>query len=164
MKTIEFKELKEEEQEYIITEMLQDWQQLTPTEARLPFKSNVKETMNINYDKHVTYCATHEHIILGCFTLRPFSMHNFGIKTPDSTIWLMDVFVIPRYRSNGVGSWMVNEAKRIAKELGYHHMYVQCKKSIKPFFDNKDFLVEYTLGANYGFPATNVMSHEIKYT
>lgn len=58
--------------------------------------------------------------LMGTFALK---LEDLSTR-PDLSPWLGSVVVAPQHRSKGVGTFIVREAERMAKELGYSQLYL----------------------------------------
>lgn len=58
--------------------------------------------------------------LMGTFALKLEDLHS----RPDLSPWLGSVVVVPAYRRRGVGSYIVRQAERLAKELAYSKLYL----------------------------------------
>jgi GNAT superfamily N-acetyltransferase len=161
MKLVPIKEISDSELDYITTQMQPDWQLLSPVEDRLPFKENIKNTLCVSYSVYYPYLVKHENLILGTFTLKEKDMTGLGIITPEDTIWLMDIFVIEKYRGNGTGTYIIDQAKELATKFGYKHIYIQCPNKLSYYFAKHGFTSCYKIGANYGMSMAQVMKYSI---
>ena len=144
---INLKELNDDELNYLSSAMEHDWQKLSPIERR---NENIKFALCNSYSIYYPFVVKNENNILGTFTLKEKNMSNLGIITPDNTIWLMDLFVIPNYRYRGVGSYMVDSSILEAKRKGYKNMYLQCNSKLESYFIEYGFKTEYKTGSSHG--------------
>lgn len=58
--------------------------------------------------------------LIGTFALKQKDL----ISRLDLSPWLGSLVVVPGYRRNGIGSYIVDRAVHLAKELGYTQMYL----------------------------------------
>ncbi len=157
MELVDLKELNDDELNYLSQAMEYDWPKLSPIEKRNSDISSIKFALCNSYSIYYPFVVKHDDKILGTFTLKERNMSNLGINTPDNTIWLIDLFVIPHYRYNGIGSYMVDKSIFEAKMKGYKNIYLQCNSKLESYFIEHGFKTEYKTGSTYGIEMTFTM-------
>ena len=158
MKLSKLNELTSDEINYISDELHPVWQNLSVLEDRQPYKKNIL----LQLSSPSYYCLKHNNVIIGVFSLKEKNMTYMNVHTAKESIWLLDVFVMPDFRDNGVGAFIVDEAKRLAREKNYKYIYLQSvRKHDRYFSDKHGFVIEYWMGAIYDMPSSVIMKFEL---
>lgn len=115
-------------------ELLADNVKLIPEIAELKFQEfgyllpdKTLENFRLGLETHlndqllpIAYVVTDSKKFVGTFSLRKYDLHSYTHLTP----WLGSVLVHPDKRKQGIGSFLVQQAEEIAKEMGYSSLYL----------------------------------------
>lgn len=93
--------------------------------------------------------------LLGTFALK---LEDLSTRS-DLSPWLGSVVVVPQQRRKGVGAFIVREAERMAKELGYSELYLYTPDQEAWYAKQGWKLIEHSLSGEYPI---SVMSKSLK--
>ncbi|MBO7471748.1 MAG: GNAT family N-acetyltransferase [Bacteroidaceae bacterium] len=62
----------------------------------------------------------------------------------ESNVMLGRVVVLPEYRNKGIGTLVVKEAEKWAKELGFHTAVVESRDNKMPFYEKMGYVADYS--------------------
>jgi GNAT superfamily N-acetyltransferase len=62
----------------------------------------------------------------------------------DKKVMLGRVVVLPEYRNKGIGTFVVKEAEKWAKELGFHTAVVESRDNKMPFYEKMGYVADYS--------------------
>ena len=62
----------------------------------------------------------------------------------DTKVMLGRIVVLPEYRNKGIGTLVVKEAEKWAKELDFHTAVVESRDNKMPFYEKKGYVADYS--------------------
>ena len=62
----------------------------------------------------------------------------------ESHVMLGRIVVLPEYRNKGIGTLVVKEAEKWAKELGFHTAVVESRDNKMPFYEKMGYVADYS--------------------
>jgi GNAT superfamily N-acetyltransferase len=62
----------------------------------------------------------------------------------DTKVMLGRVVVLPECRNKGIGTFVVKEAEKWAKELGFHTAVVESRDNKMPFYEKMGYVADYS--------------------
>ena len=92
---------------------------LVPEKKLEDFHKGLEEHLN-EKELPIAFVTTENHKFIGTFSLRKYDMGTHQHFSP----WIGGVLVHPDKRKQGIGSFLVKKAESLAKEMGYHHLYL----------------------------------------
>ena len=96
--------------------------------------------LNVEFDEHDTPDTKYIVVVdnyLPVATCRMYAIDN-------TSVMLGRIVVLPEYRHQGLGTLVVQEAEKWAKELGYGTSVVESRDNKIPFYENMGYVADYS--------------------
>ena len=96
--------------------------------------------LNVEFDEHDTPDTKYIVVVdnyLPVATCRMYAIDN-------TSVMLGRIVVLPEYRHQGLGTLVVQEAEKWAKELGYGTSVVESRDNKTPFYENMGYVADYS--------------------
>ena len=96
--------------------------------------------LNVEFDEHDTPDTKYIVVVdnyLPVATCRIYAIDN-------TSVMLGRIVVLPEYRHQGLGTLVVQEAEKWAKELGYGTSVVESRDNKIPFYENMGYVADYS--------------------
>lgn len=96
--------------------------------------------LNVEFDEHDT--PQTKYVVLVDNYLPVATCRLYAID--DKHIMLGRIVVLPEYRHQGLGTLVVREAERWAKELGYQTAVLESRENKVPFYESMGYVSDYS--------------------
>lgn len=96
--------------------------------------------LNVEFDEHDT--PQTKYVVLVDNYLPVATCRLYAID--DKHIMLGRIVVLPEYRHQGLGTLVVREAERWAKELGYQTAVLESRENKVPFYESMGYVADYS--------------------
>ena len=96
--------------------------------------------LNVEFDEHDT--PDTKYIVVVDNYLPVATCRMYAID--DTSVMLGRIVVLPEYRHQGLGTLVVQEAEKWAKELGYGTSVVESRDNKIPFYENMGYVADYS--------------------
>ena len=96
--------------------------------------------LNVEFDEHDTPETKYIVVIDNYLPIATCRLYAIN----DEQVMLGRIVVLPEYRLQGLGTLVVKEAEKWAKELGYHTAIVESRDNKVHFYETKGYIVDYS--------------------
>ena len=96
--------------------------------------------LDVEFDKHDT--PETKYIVIVDDYLPIATCRLYAID--DTKVMLGRIVVLPEYRNKGIGTLVVKEAEKWAKELDFHTAVVESRDNKMPFYEKMDYVADYS--------------------
>ena len=84
---------------------------------------------------NIVYVVEQEDQVIGYFSIvynpRDFSIDDVFVM---EGYWLEHIFILPKYIGQGIGSEMIDYAKKVCKDIGCERLYVLSDPNVRTFY------------------------------
>ena len=96
--------------------------------------------LNVEFDEHDTPETKYIVVIDNYLPIATCRLYAIN----DEQVMLGRIVVLPEYRLQGLGTLVVKEAEKWAKELGYHSAVVESRDNKIHFYETMDYIADYS--------------------